>query len=329
MAGINTMGLTFNLPNYNGSLYNITPDDTPFLSAIGALSGGGEPCYAKDFEWQAYDLRAKQSPNHLEGQNAPAPTHRVRTSIDNVVQIYHSKVDISYTKQAASAQRNGLNNVQPTAQGNEFDWQVEQELKSLKIDIENDFLNGTYAKPADNLSARKTRGLRQAIVTNVVSIADADAATAGVQPGPLTERAVLDLMQKVWESGGIREQGSATLMCNAGVKRQLTKIFVTNKGYSETERVIGGVAVSTIITDFGTLNIMLNRNMVVSELVVCSLEVCKPRVLMIPGKGFLFLEELAKVGASDASQIYGEMGLEYGNERQHGKIINIDPQAGL
>ena len=327
MAGINGMGLTFNLPNFNGTLYGLTPSDTPFTSAIGLLSGGGEAIYAKDFEWQTYDLRAVENPGNLEGQNAPQARERVRASVDNVAQIFHSQVSVSYTKLAAVAQRNGLNNVQPTAQSNEMNWQIQQELKSLKRDIEHVFINGAYAKPADNLAPRKTRGLLAAITSNVVVMPDADAALAGLQPSALTEKAVLDLMQMVWENGGIQESDTATLMCNAGVKRQLTKIFITQKGYSETERDVAGVHVQTIQTDFGTLNLMLNRYMPTDQLAVTSLEVCKPRVLLIPGKGFLFLEPLAKVGASDQAQLYGEIGLEYGNERQHGKITNINPAA--
>lgn len=313
MAGINGMGLTFNLPNFNGTLYGLTPEDTPFTSAIGVLSNGGEPIYAKDFEWQTYDLRAVEIPAHLEGQDAPTARERVRANVTNVAQIFHSQVSLSYTKLAAMAQRDGLNNVQPTSQANEMTWQVAQELKALKRDMEHTFLNGVYAKPADNTAARKTRGILEAITTNVVAAGAA----------ALTEDMVLDLMQAIWDNGGIQEQETATLMCGSTVKRALTTIFVTDKGYVEETRSIGGVHVTTIETDFGKLSVRLNRYMPAGTLGVFSLEVCKPRVLLIPGKGFLFLEELAKTGASDKCQLYGEIGLEYGNERQHGKITGI------
>ena len=313
MAGINGMGLTFNLPNFNGVLYGLTPEDTPLVSAIGALSGGGEPVYSKDFEWQTYDLRATENPSHLEGQAAPTARERVRASLSNVTQIFHSQVSVSYTKMAAIMQRNGLANVQPTAQADEMTWQIQQELKALKRDLEFVFLNGTFAKPADNTTARKTQGVLGAITTNVV----AGGAVA------LTEAMVLDLMQATWTNGGIQESETATLMCGAIQKRKLSKIFITDKGYSEDTRNVGGVNVQTIETDFGKLNIMLNRHMPAAQVALLSLESLKPRILMIPGKGFLFLEPLAKVGASDQAQLYGEIGLEYGNELQHGKITNL------
>jgi hypothetical protein len=43
----------------------------------------------------------------------------------------------------------------------------------------------------------------------------------------------------------------------------------------------------------------------------------------IPDKGFLFVEPLSKGGASEKFQIYGEVGLKYGNPNAHGKIVNI------
>ena len=316
MAGINGMGMTFNLPNFNGVLYGLTPEDTPFVSAIGALSGGGEPVYAKEFEWQTYDLRAPVNPGHLEGQPAPQAQNRVRANLKNITQIFHSQLSVSYTKLAASMQRNGLPHVQSSATAgvNEMDWQVAQELKALKRDLEITFLNGTYQLDSTDQIPRKTRGVLSAITTNVV---------ANATPAALTELMVLNLMQSIWTNGGIQEADTATLMTNATQKRKLTKIFITDKNYQEQTRNVGGVRCTTIETDFGRLNIMLNRHFPNDRLGVISLEVCKPRIMMIPGKGFLFLEPLAKIGASDQAQIYGEVGLEYGNELQHGLITNL------
>lgn len=328
MAGITGQGTTFNLPNYVGTLIQLTPADAPFFSAIGGLTGG-RPVTQKLFEYQAYDLRSPENPSNLEGQDAPSARHRVRQNIQNVVQIFHSSVDVSYTKLAATGQRDGLAGEQSDPDGtpaNEHDWQVEQELKALKTDIEMAFLTGTFSVPADNATARKTQGILGAITTNTVDALTHEDAPAAGQVSPLTEGMVLDLLQSIWESGGIQESEAATLMAGGTVKRALTKIFVTDKGYAEESRNVGGVNVQTIETDFGKLNIMLSRPMGVhaaDSLAVVSLDVCAPRFLLIPGKGFLFVEPLAKTGASEKSQIYGEIGLEYGSERQHGKIENI------
>ena len=82
----------------------------------------------------------------------------------------------------------------------------------------------------------------------------------------------------------------------------------------------------TIETDFGRCNIMLNRYMPTNKLVAVSLEDLKPAFLEIPGKGHFFAEPLAKTGASDKVQIYGEIGLNYGNERKHA-VLTATPKA--
>src|SRR5215470_13449300 len=99
MSGITALGTTYNLPNYGGILFALTPADTPFFSAIGGLTGGGQTTDT-EFEWQTYDLRAAGQPNVLEGANAPTGQSRVRAQVKNVTQIHQEAVEISYTKQA-------------------------------------------------------------------------------------------------------------------------------------------------------------------------------------------------------------------------------------
>jgi len=319
MPGITGMGNTFNLPNYTGQLITITPADTPLLSMAGGLTGG-RPATQKDFEWQTSDLRDPEIPAVLEGANAPTAQARVRANITNTVQIFHKKVEVSYTKQAAVGQRDGLGSTETNPVGNEMNWQILQELKQLARDVNYTFINGVYAKPVNNDDARKTRGILQAIVSNHISALSDDQVPVAQY---LSEAMVLDMMQLAWENGGLKESETATLICNGSIKRQLTKIFVTDKDYEESSRNVGGVNLQTIETDFGKVNIMLDRAMPKDTLAVLSVDVIAPRILYIPGKGFFFEEPLAKTGASDAVQLYGEIGLEYGHEKQHAKITDI------
>ncbi|SOR80570.1 MULTISPECIES: SU10 major capsid protein, partial [Streptomyces] len=204
MAGITGLGTTYNLPNYTGILHSLTPADTPFFSAIGGLTGGGQTD-SIEFEWQTYDLRAAAQNAKLEGADAPTGQERVRANVSNIVQIHHETVEVSYTKLAATQAKAGINNAERNPVTNELDWQVEQMLKQMVRDIEFSFLRGTYNKPADNTVARQTRGLLEAIVTNVVA---GGAAT-------LTEDMVLDLLESVWDNGGIQESETATLLCGS------------------------------------------------------------------------------------------------------------------
>lgn len=314
MAGITGQGTTYNLPNYVGELFAASPEDTPLLSSIGGLTGG-ESVGSTVFEWQGYDLRdAEDNRQRLEGADAGDGEQRVRFNDSNVLEIHQEAVEISYTKQGANGQRgSGATAVtigNTTIPADELAWQLQQQFKQIARDVEKTFITGTYARPADNLSPRKTRGLVEAVTTNV----------ATVSGGVLTEAAVLDLFQDVWENGGIQEGETRTVIVGAALKRQLTKIFVKDAGYAEQTRSVGGVNLQTFETDFGRANIMLNRYAPADKLIVASLEEIAPAFLEIPGKGHFFAEPLAKTGSADKVQIYGEIGLKYGNERKHGVL---------
>lgn len=314
MAGITGRGLTYGLPNYHGVLLALTPEDTPFTTAIGGLTGG-ERAEATEFEWQTYDLRAAAQNTKVEGADAPTAEERVRANVTNVAQIHQEAVDVSYTKLAAVRQHAGSNlGIADNPVLDESAWQIVQQLKQIKRDVEFSFVQGTYQKPVDNTTARKTRGLAAAITTNVTAKAGAPQLVSGD---------VLDLLQQVWSNGGIQEADAATIMVNAWQKRRLTGQFVTAANYQEQTRNVGGVNVQTIETDFGRLNVMLNRFVPADTVIVASLDQCAPRFLEVPGKGFLFVEPLARTGASDKSQLYGEIGLAYGSEKAHGKITGL------
>jgi hypothetical protein len=320
MPGITGQGTTFTLPNYVGELFNASPEDTPLLSAIGGLTGG-RPATTRSFEWQGYDLRDPDANRQrLEGATAPEGAERTRYSASNVVEIHHEAVEISYTKQATSGERS--TDGRPVVQiggtvvpANELQWQIDQQMKQIARDVESTFIVGKYALPADNATPRKTRGLLEAITTNVAE----STATAET----LTANEILDLMQTVWSNGGIQTTETRTIIVNASLKRALTRIFITDAKYEEQSRNVGGVDLQTFETDFGRANIMLDRWMPSDTLAVVSLEELAPRFLEIPGKGHFFVEPLAKTGASDKVQIYGEIGLEYGNERTHGKLTVV------
>jgi hypothetical protein len=320
MAGISGLGTTFNLPNYVGELFNVSPEDTPFLSAIGGLTGG-VAVNSTIFTWSQYDLRdAADDRQRLEGADAPTAEARVRAAGSNVLEIHQEQVSVTYTKQAATNQFAGSAPFisGPNAVTDELAWQLQQEFKQIARDVEKSFISGTYQLPANNSTARKTRGVLQAIETNVVDLNNT----------VLTKAAVLDLMQEVWENGGIQESETRTLMVNASLKRKLTDLFITSTSYQEVSRNVGGVNLQTIETDFGRTNILLSRYVPTDTIIVASVEDCAPAFLEIPGKGHFFAEPLAKTGASEKVQVYGEIGLRYGNERKHGKITRARATSG-
>lgn len=391
MAGITGLGTTYDLPNYTGVLHGLSPAATPFFSAIGGLNGGGQTT-STEFEWSTYDLRNPGQNTKTEGATAPAAEVRVRANVTNVTQIHQEKVSTSYSKQGARGQKAGSNNDKPSNVQSERDWQIEQMLKQMVLDVEWSFLNGIYAKPSTNAAARKSRGLIQAITTNKIErgavIAGATSATdtitstahgltddtaivfantggaTGVVAGrvyyvagqtantfkvtskvggsnitlgtatgidirvPSTATTgvddVNDLAQTVYDNGGSADGETATLIVNSVQKRALTAAYASAYGkYVETSRNVGGVNMTTLVTDFGTLNLMASRHVAQDTVVLADLGLCQPVYLEVDGKGHFFAEPLAKTGASDDVQLYGEVGLAYGPESAHGIITGL------
>lgn len=399
MPGITGQGTTYNEPNFVGELFQVTPESTPLLSAIGGLTGGVS-VKTVEKEWQFEDLRDSDQNTALEGAAAPAGVGRVRSFERNIAEIHHSAVETSYTKQSTPnlLTNAGVDGTNPVT--NEHDHQVLLEIKAIAKDVNHAFWNGEYNKPANNTQARKTRGLLQAIATNRVvysnggvelgatvagtSATDTITITHGLNVGDkvvFSARGALNtvvigrvyfvqsvtgttafkvaatvggaaitlgtatgiklfavstvaptldtynsLFQKAYDNGGLGDVVSATIAVNSSQKRNLTATYAA--AYAKTDpmggtRNVGGVNLTTIETDFGTLNIMLDRQLPQDALAIVSLEQLAPFFLEVPGKGHFFEEDLAKVGAADRTQLYGEIGLEYGNEKAHAQLRGL------
>lgn len=129
-----------------------------------------------------------------------------------------------------------------------------------------------------------------------------------------------DLLQPAFDNGGISDSLAGIIFVPSGQKRRLTAAYAAAYGQADATqgtRNVGGLAVDTVVSDFGTLGVAIERALPHDALAFVSMEQVKPGFLNIPGKGLLFEEELAKTGASNKSQIYGEIGLKYGNEAAH------------
>lgn len=318
MAAVAGQGTTFNLPNYHGELFTVTPTETPFLSAIGGLAGAQE-AHAIDFEWQTVDRRASSAGNAaLEGAAAPAGAERARANLKNCVEIHHSAIEITYSKMAASQNYAGANIGQQWDDFvvDELALQTQAELESMAVDIEQSFLSGTYSRPADNATARKTQG--------VLGIAATVSANGAVNRA-LTADIVNAHIQAMFDAGAKLPQDSTVFLVGATQNTNLTKAYTSSAQLSAPtrERTIAGMHIQTVVTPFGTFGVMVDRWMPAGKVATLDLSVCKPVFLEIPGKGLLFTEELARTGSSRKFQLYGEVGLEYGPTNAHGVIADL------
>lgn len=302
MGSVAGLGTTYNLPNYVGELFYVTPETTRFLSMIGGLTGGIS-AEATEVSWQSVDNAAAAQPDILEGADATF-AERTRSQVSNIMQIFQYGVNLSYTKQAAVGNISGVSILGNQPVRNERVIQRRLKLQQAARDINYSMLRGTYQKPADNTTSRRMRGLMPAISTNAV-------ATSGAR---LNRDHFQSLFKAMADSGAPFE--NAVILANSFNRQRISDIYA----YAPESRNVGGFSINQIETDFGNVGVAFERHMPNDEVAVVEMSVLQPVFLPIPDKGFLFFEPLGKSGASDKEQLYGEITLGYGPEQWHGKI---------
>jgi hypothetical protein len=309
MGAITGQGESYNLPNYVGELFNVSPTDTPLLSAIGGMTGG-KSVTSKQFTWQTTDLAGATQTAVVEGAD-PTMKGRTRSEVINVTQIMQYGVEVSYTKQAAVGNLSGQSIIGNQPVQDELAFQLDMAMKTAARDIEHSFIQGTYVADTDISTARKTRGMLEAVTTNEVAGA----------AGALDQAKVESALKQMADSGAPFEM--PVIFANAFQKQKLSAIYSSALALAPRDRNIGGVNITTIETDFGQVGIVFERHIPADDVLIADLAFLKPVFLDIPGKGHFFVEPLAQTGAAYKYQVYGEIGLEYGPEQFHAKITNL------
>jgi hypothetical protein len=316
MSNTNAPGTVWNCPNYVGELYMLGANQTPFLNLMGGLQGGNVRTVAS-FQFslaQPWALEAASQPAIDETTSLTAPTAwtYVRGQDVNTCQIFQRQVSISYAKQSVigaitADATTGLAElgIQPVT--NERDFQIMAHMRQIALDVEYTFLNGAYAQATSAAVAAKTRGVVTAAATNAVNASSA----------ALSKPLMNQLLRTMAANGA--EFVNPVLFCNAFQKQQLSTIY----GFAPQDRNIGGYNIKQIETDFAILGVVWAPQMVTSTLLIVDMAFVNPVFLPVPDKGVLFYEELARTGASEKGQIYGQMGLDYGPEEYHGKITSL------
>lgn len=311
MSNVQGTGTIWNLPNYAGDLFTADAINTPILTAIGGLTGGIQ---TENFEFSTdsqYSLPEAAQPEITETASLTAPTANniVRGQNTNVTQIFHESVSISYVKQSNRGRMSGLNTAgQQNNAPSEKDFQIARTLEKIARDIEYTIINGKYQKATEAGVANKTRGL-------LALCADNTTVAAGSKK--LTKAYMQQLFKAMYDAGAIFQ--NMVLWTNSTQKQIITDIY----SYAPTDRNIGGTNIKQIETDFGNIGIALNRFMPQDTVLASELSVIAPVFQPVPEKGNFFYEELAKKGAAEEGQIFGQFGLDHGPAFMHGSITGL------
>jgi len=247
----------------------------------------------------------------------------IYTPVRNTCQIYMEAVQESYLSMATRGRlvtdqlypigaptEAWISQFSPNRDAAALASQITYALARIARNVNHTFLNGAYVESTGNGVAARTKGIITGITTNTV-------AAGG---GALTEAMVGNLMQSmVTNTSGKAFQYIPVLLMNAFQKRKFSALFA----YPPESRNVAGYNITMYETDFGTVGIMYESNIPPDTVLFTSLAIVKPVFNAVPGKGVLFYEQKAQVGASQGGMLYGHIGIDYGPEWMHGKITGL------
>lgn len=308
-----TLATSFGVLNYSGMLFNKGNTRCPLSSIIGGRAKTTN--HVEFVTGQEYTTGGGAQPSISETASLTAPEVSVitRTQKTNVTQIFMEAVGISYAKQSNMGTLSGLNVANQQANPiNELDFQVAAKMQKVNRDIEFTFIQGTYNKATQDSEVNKTRGLAEAVTTN----------TKAMSSKPLGLWDIADMVKKIY--GANAPTDDLCLWCDATTLFQVNADAVQN-GLTvvPAAREINGIALSSVVTPIGVVYLYLGECLPAGTALLLNLNVIAPVYQPVPGKGNFFLEPLAKTGAGEKYQLFGQIGLDHGPEWYHGKFTGI------
>lgn len=273
----------------------VSPTDTPLTTM---LMSRGQVEKATDITvtWRERELNSDRGTLKLEGAEAGEVITSTRGSLSNVCQIIEKVTQVSGTAQA----------LQPKGISNVFEAEVQDRLKETKRDLEWYFLNGAKALESDS-TPRQMNGL-----INLVNAGNV------VTNATLTEEKFLDAFQKMWEHGA---QGEYFAFVNASMKRAINDLakaggnvrwVLDNGSIANTF----GIGVSKIVTDFGEVNLVLDRYMADKNILAVDLDEVRIAELRPT-----FYEDLPKAGDYHKGHVINESTIKLLNSYAGAKIV--------
>ena len=305
--------MSFGTPNFSGMLFRKGVEKTPFSTIIGANRG-----YTNHVEFvtgQYYNSIQGSQPAISESASLTAPAANVatRSQLTNVTQIFQETVSVSYAKESNMGTMSGVNVAGQTPNPqSELEFQISRAMAKIAQDIEYTFINGAYNKATNDTEINKSRGILTAITTNVIN-AGGDG---------MTRKVISKALMAIAAAGG---DISNIVVGMPAIHLAQLDYDANQNGMTAVprERNINGLQIQTILTPFGAVGVQLMETIPVGTAIVFNPTIMRPMEMNVPNKGNFFLEPLAKTGAGDNYQIFGQIGLDHGCEWLSAKITGL------
>lgn len=302
-------------------IWDITPDETPFISMIGR-----DKVKAINPEWQTDALRSPGANAQVEGDDVATLTAVPTVRLRNYVQTLAQVIRVSETQR----------NVDSYGREDELEYQVEKAMREIKTDLEAMAVGNQQSTAGTTAVARTSAGFESWVSTNETScgVSTTHATTLGYASGTVsapvdatvagtvTEALLRGIIKDVYVAGG----DPTIIMAGPATKQRVANAFTglatrfREVGPKSRAQIIGGA--DWYISDFGEHKLVPNRQ-------ISRISRDRNLLLITPDKVKLGVlqdfkvQNLAKTGLSDRKLISGEFTLMMLNEKAHGKICDI------
>ena len=302
-----TTGIREDLVNV---IYNVSPEDTPILSAIPRAAAK-----STKHEWQLDALATPATNAVIEGDEATVDAMTATTRAFNYCQISDKVIAVSGTQSAVDA----------AGRADEMAYQIAKKSKELKKDMEFDLIEPNVQVAGSATAARELGSIPTWIKTN------GDAGTSGSLstgsgtdlPGSgtdrdLTEAILKTVIKEVYTSGGDMDM----LVCPPSVKQVISGFNANTTRFGPAGDKTEYAAIDVYSSDFGDLKIVPNRVMATTD--AKDVFIIQRDMLATAYLRDFMVQDLSKTGDSDKKQLLVEYTLEVRNEAAHGIILDIN-----
>lgn len=289
-------------------IYDVSPTETPFLTAIGKTKAT-----ATKHEWLTRALAAASGTNFvIEGDDATTDAANANTRLYNYRAISDKVARVSGTQEAVAKAGMASNMAR----------EMEDKMKELKRDVETILLQNNASVAGNDTLASECAGAQAFIKTNTSIAADATASagngtdehTDGTARA-LTEAFVETVLASAWTNGGTPTLG----ILNAFQKRKFATFSgsATKMSDADKKKVVNSVDI--YIDPLGNEVRLVPCRQAPTDVVFFF----DPEYVKFATLRNFKTADLAKTGDSERKQILVEYTLEVCNEKAHAGIYDL------
>lgn len=288
-------------------IFDISPTDTPFLSAIGRTKATN-----LNHEWQVDSLAAAAANFNIYGDDVSGDALTATTRRGNRVQLLDKAVTVSDEQISAN----------PAGRKNELAYQMARSMKEIKRDLELTLVGLNTAKVTGNSTTAAKMGSAQSyIFTNDVFGATGasptgdgtNARTDGTQRA-FTEDLLKEALQLVWTEGG-----EPSMVILGAFNKRVASGFsgsATRVDKAEDKKLYA--AVDVYVSDFGEVKFVADRFSRSRDALVID-----PEYWKLATYDGLKQKELAKTGHAEKRMLSWYVTLQASNEKASGGIFDL------